>query len=74
MAKVVFNKLAIPVKRHPLCDCIKFLHFAAHSGVIGKAPEAVTETLPVVEPEPEVEGATGGEVDDMQARLEALRS
>ena len=57
-----------------MCHCINFRVFVVLAGVIGKAPEAVTETLPVVEPEPEVEGATGGEVDDMQARLEALRS
>ena len=44
------------------------------SGDLGKAPDAVTDTLPVPEIAEE-EGATGGaEVSDMQARLEALRS
>lgn len=45
-------------------------------GDLGKAPEAVNDTLPTVS-EPELEGATGGEEEDvseMQARLEALRS
>ncbi len=44
-------------------------------GVIGTAPAAVADSLPVPEPE----GATAdvddeGEVEEMQARLEALRS
>ena len=53
-------------------------------GVLGKAPAAVTDTLPVPEPElpapsraqpqAEVAGASGGEMDDMKRRLEALRS
>ncbi len=45
------------------------------SGELGKAPAAVQDSLPVAEPE----GATAasddeGEVEEMQARLEALRS
>ena len=46
-------------------------------GVLGKAPAAVTDTLPVPEPEPVAEeaGASGrAEIDDMKKRLEALRS
>lgn len=47
------------------------------SGKIGEAPDAVKDSLPVIVPEPEPEGAVGGQeadVTDMQARLEALRS
>ena len=47
-------------------------------GDIGKAPDAVNDTLPPVGAEEEELGATGGEeeedVTEMQARLEALRS
>ena len=54
-----------------------FVYFPP-TGDLGKAPDAVTDTLPTVET-PELEGATGGheseeDVTEMQARLEALRS
>ncbi|KAK2166399.1 hypothetical protein LSH36_39g00095 [Paralvinella palmiformis] len=51
--------------------------FEITAGKIGEAPDAVKDSLPVIVPEPEPEGAVGGQeadVTDMQARLEALRS
>lgn len=65
-----------------LIDFFLFSSFFFISGELGKAPEAVEDSLPV----PESEGAVAGpsrtavaleddeDMDDMKARLEALRS
>ena len=49
------------------CHCL-------FAGELGKAPAAVADSLPVPEPEPAADVDDEGEVEDMQARLEALRS
>ena len=50
-------------------QCFRF------TGELGKAPAAVADSLPVPEPEPaSADVDDEGEVEEMQARLEALRS
>jgi hypothetical protein len=57
--------------------CVSAISALFLVGKMGQAPDAVTDTLPTIEPEPVLEGAVGGqepEITEMQARLEALRS